>query len=156
MVTDDEVLAELRILSKQLDDVRADYARENVKRDRRIRLHRFAIAAAFALGAVGILVGWYGRKAVNENEDARRERTIASCLQYNLDQEREVVGDVRQAHTIADALAPEPRSAEIERRVQTYLDNAEAESRKANAPRDCSPEGIRKYLSTQTSLNKEP
>lgn len=133
-------------VSTQLDELRRLYEQENAKRDRRIRLNQFLIGVAILAAACGVLVGVGGiRSQQRTNRDTAAARRN-SCLQYNLQQSGQASAEKAEVRTFIDALTPEPRTPDAQKRVDAFLPTYDMTVDNGHPGRDCSPEGIRKYL----------
>ena len=144
-------------LLESTEGIRSEIRVENVKRDKRIRTNQIAIIITSILGVIGISVGaagFHSQQVANRNNAKAR---IASCLQYNQQQKDNAEIDIHDSHDlIALAIASNPKSKTANpKTIKKFEDrfnkvhDASIRFRHAQHYRDCSPAGIRKYLSAQ-------
>jgi hypothetical protein len=126
--------------SRQLDLVRREYHNANRRRD------VFVIIIFLAAG-IGIWVGVRGRQAQDRaNRDTQNAR-FASCLQYNVQQTNNRAAAKVEIRKLADFLAPLPHSVDEQAEIDRDLASYDATVDKDRPFRDCTPEGIARYLS---------
>ncbi len=142
----------LKTINTTLEKLRADLARDNEKRDKRIRLHRIAIACAFLVAGFGVLVGAWGIHEVRNANDERDTARLAACRQYNEQEQQGIDASTAQSH---DALVQLTGLA-VDIGVQlppgfidSYNERHDKLIRMGHPLRDCTPAGIDKYLNAE-------
>lgn len=158
MVTDAELVAQLATLHNTLELYRKEAKVREQKTDRRIFLHRIAIAAAFLIALGGVWVGRVGLSAAHEARRATHNLAVemansrvAGCQQSNDTARRAVAASDAGFVVLAAALAPTPRTAAMEARVDVFLQKEHAEALIKYPLRDCTPKGITHYLTTTST-----
>lgn len=141
------------------EKIRGEIANENRKRDQRIRWSRRMIGAVFLVAVVAVIVAVFARNDLRESNRNTTAARIASCKQQNIATQQSIRHEERGNVILANNIAPLPRSAETQRRVDNFLAQENAETIAArsgarangyNGPyRDCTPAGVSNYLRTQ-------
>lgn len=158
MGTDDQ----LEQLEVRLGDIHAELTKEAKKRDTRIRTNRILTVLCLA----GLIVGGFYARSAHEDLSAQNARTdkarIASCNQSNDAQINQRHAERIEIRKLLDALvqaASDPGLAEM--RAETFLNGARKDGSDgyyatidmAHPLRDCTPEGIARYLNIARSEN---
>lgn len=143
---ENELAVQIENLDASLEAVHQTLKIEGVKRDKRIRTNRAAIVLAMIIAVVGIGVGVRGIVAVNESNDERDQSRIGSCLQYNKQQDVQIAAEIAQSHDFVDALTQASTDPDIRTKVVAYDMEHDALIQRSHPHRDCSPEGITRYL----------
>lgn len=109
------------------------------------------------VGVIGVVVGifavgqsWRTNDALNRAETLRQERSIASCEQSNdfYEKHNALAGHAQQTWIQARDQSPNPLLKDF---AQKQIDAFEKDK---IALRDCTPDGITKYLSTTTTVDR--
>lgn len=143
---EDELAAQIEKLDDSLEAVHKTLKIEGVKRDKRIRSNRILTIFAVAIAVVGIWVGVQGVNAVNDSNAERDQAREASCQQYNKQQDVQISAEMAQSHDFVKALAGGSTDPDVQAKVDLYNKEHDALISKSHPRRDCSPEGIAKYL----------
>lgn len=138
--------------------IRDEMVIENRKRDTRIRTNRYAVVLAGLAALIGCIVGIQGQKAAHKathavqiSEQERTERTLASCLQANVAADTAIKAADKHDIVLSNNLAPAPRTAKTQQRVDVFLKQEHQSAVEGNPLRDCSPAGIEKFLQVTTT-----
>lgn len=124
---------------------------ENAKRDQRIKTNRRWNRGVMVLALIGILVGVRGVRLQHEANASTKAARIGSCLQYNRQQADQTQAEISQSHDLIATLAKgAPKGPATDAAVARYNRSHDALIRGEHKARDCSPAGIKKYLSTPT------
>lgn len=115
----------------------------------RLRTNRRAFIAALIAAFLALIVGGLGVKTARDANADRDSARIASCKQYNRQQKVQIEAETIQSHDLVNALArgisdPTRRAQQ----VALYNKTHDAIIAGGHPRRDCTPEGIRLYLST--------
>lgn len=137
---------------------------EGRKRDERITAANKASGRSRTLGIIGMCVGAFGlivaivavviaALATHDLHIASHATTaarIASCQQYNVQQQNAITHELRGNEILANNIAPPPRSDKTQRAVEVFLAQQRAESLAGHPYRDCTPDGVADYLRHQS------
>lgn len=94
-----------------------------------------------------VALAWQWRSNVERNAEQQRAR-VASCLQFNLQEKAQIAAEIAQSHDLAGRLAngiPDP--VRRERELSAYNASHDALIASGHPLRDCTTEGISRYLS---------
>lgn len=170
---------DLEALTSAVADVRAKLEEEGEKRDKRIKTAEDATAAsidaarkarnvaigAVLVGLIGIAVGGFGLKATQDANSDRKQRTVASCQQYNIQQANQAQAekDEERERRAASSVSITPildllniTKAEYDALQAERLKKFDATVDRAHKLRDCSPEGIKAYFAATTTTKGTP
>lgn len=142
-----ELAAQIEKLDNSLGAVHKTLKAEGLKRDKRIRGNRILTWLVLALALVAIAVGVQGHNALQDTNAERDQARTASCMQYNKQQLVQINAEVSQSHDFVSALTAGSTDPAIGEKAALYNQEHDALIRKSHPSRDCSPEGIAKYLS---------
>lgn len=98
-----------------------------------------------AVGLGGVMVGADAQRTADDIETSRREASVSSCVQQNVQTERTRSAFVAGVSVLAQPTDP-PRSAASQERVEEFVRTYTASIEQKLPYRDCSKEGITNYL----------
>lgn len=143
-------------LSKKLDDVavglelvHAKMEIEGKKRDRRIRTNKILVGLTIVLAVIGIWTGISGKIELNQAKQNNQTARINSCLQYNKQQDVIIAAQIAESHDLVNALAAGNHAPDVDEQVAAFNKRHDGLITKSYPLRDCSPEGIEKYLNPE-------
>lgn len=166
MATDPALVSTLEDMADRLDEklggLRTDMAVEAEKRDKRIRTNRITTWAAVLVGVLGIVVGAVGVVAALDARSNlaayladRNVARVASCFQSNEAVQKNADVVKQNFDDFIDLLVSYAGGTADVQKVQNAKDRQHASIQKvADTPlakgglrRDCSPAGIKAFLS---------
>lgn len=98
-----------------------------------------------AVGLGGVIVGASAQQTADDIEVSRREVSVSSCVQANVQTQRTRAAFVAGVAVLAQPSDP-PRSAIAQERVEEFVRTYTASVEQKLPYRDCSKEGIANYL----------
>lgn len=108
----------------------------------------FTLIVCFLL-AWGLYTDWRQDQRVEKD---RVERTVASCQQYNMSEQRQVEAEKAQILGLVNAMSPpESRTDETQVKVDKFLEEQNQLIEDTHPLRDCTTQGITNFLSTTTT-----
>lgn len=137
----------LETLLESTEGIREQIVEENRRAKSRARRHLAAIALA-------LLVGVFGVKATVDANNERDSARVASCLQYNKQQAAQAGVEVGESEDFVSALEGRHPTAKLQAAAKAFNREHDRKINNAHAGRDCSPAGIRRYLSTPTTKER--
>lgn len=143
-MTDPDLEGRLADLLHSTEGIREEIRIENIKRDQRIRLSRILIFLVLAVAISATFVAFSARHDLHASLQRTAEARIASCQQYNQQQQTQIAAEKLEIRQLTAQAKPG-----TERAVTRFLAGYDATVEKAHKPRDCTPSGIEKYLSTK-------
>lgn len=154
MTTEGELAARMDALITETQKLRAELAIENQKRDKRIATNRVLTVVTIVAVIAAIALGYKGVRATQDANESRAARTVASCVQYNRQQDEAIAADHDRAMALATtfraAVASNPNADEkaVNKFLADLVRDQDAASRAGHPHRDCSPAGIKRYFET--------
>lgn len=148
MTTNEDLANQIDELCNQLIELRQTYKRS-------LRVGRGLVVVAIV---AAFIAAWVGVGAIRQQDRTNRATDaarITACLNQNQTTLTDVAGIKSDQKTFVDLLFPLPHSPDVQKRIdaglKVYDDGVDAH----HSLRDCSPAGVRKYL-TQTVPPKKP
>lgn len=113
-----------------------------------------AIIIAFAVAVIGVQSARSANHKLAENAENTAIARLASCQQYNAQQDIQVAAEITQSHDLVATLSrgrPDPATMKA---VAAYNLEHDQIIRDGHAHRDCTPAGIAAYLSGATTTTR--
>lgn len=111
------------------------------------RLLRVLTILAIAVGCFGAVEGYAAKDAFDEYRQAQQEARVASCQQFNDQQQRSIDGNKAQVREVFRSLtSDEPLTAAEKAGLDRLFADHDRVIEHAFPMRDCSDEGIAAYL----------
>lgn len=155
MTTSDPSGDGLTAVLKTIDDRLAGISR---RMDRKFARNLTVMVLLVIAVGVALGVAFTARQDLASSNSNTADARIASCEQFNLQQDHDISGADQGAVILANHLAPLPRSEAIQRQVDDFLAdmhaaaikrdtvNSDATTDVGKTHRICTPEGIAVYL----------
>lgn len=141
----DALEMERRATTRRREDQAHEDLRKEVRRQMRgVRWSVWALIFVFTAGGGLILLDRDLRFA--HDRRAGRDALVSSCVQYNQQQAAAARAEKAEWRKLTDHIAPRPRSAQVQRRVDEFLDDQDATITAEHAYRDCSEQGLDAYF----------
>lgn len=144
----DDISDDLGGITGELVNLRETYAKQTAVAERRYKSNRRMTKFALLATAVALVIAGYSVHLVTKANDDRHQRTIAACQQAQSAATTSITAGDAHDRIEADKLAPPPRNAFVQEKVDDYLEAQHANTVKQNRVRDCSALGIHDFYST--------
>lgn len=149
-------------LLNSVEKTRLEIHDENIKRDKRIETNNNSIrnTKIFAffvsiIALIAVVVAVTSSYDLHQFRSSTQSARVASCIQFNNNQLGQIKAEKSEIRKVVAATQQNP-SAQDKKLIDVFLQDYDKTVTKSHPLRDCTKQGIQKYLKTVDTTEPHP